>query len=401
MMKSMHWSQEDIEFFQAIPPFSELTEPLQQLAWKSLLKEHYSPGEQIVEQTSTDEPSLYIVRSGSVRLMDVVLHRNRTNGPPGIIFGVQMVRDNDPAPFDVWSAQPTVLARLPQSDFVKLCEMDEGFLEAFAGELAPLPTLPDANGWVGGVANSPFAFIQSFHGAQPYGTVLDAGTGESSLRWILGLHSDKWTAVTGDERWKTSLYTAFGDQIREQDTVLVDNWLNPDLLSGQVYDTVLADYLLGAIERFAPYYQDQIWERLRPHVGKRLYVIGLEPPHLQDPQTVGGQLIQRITILRDSCMQLAGETPFREYPLSWVKRNLERAGFIVEATQSFQNRLGALYVDNQLDECLRLIPKIRGEALQRGIADHIFALREEAFSISETFWGINFGVDYAIAARPA
>ena len=35
----------------------------------------------------------------------------------------------------------------------------------------------------------------------------------------------------------------------------------------QVYDVVLADYLLGAVDVFTPYFQTSMFRRLRPHVG--------------------------------------------------------------------------------------------------------------------------------------
>jgi hypothetical protein len=44
------------------------------------------------------------------------------------------------------------------------------------------------------------------------------------------------------------------------------------MLAGETFDVVIADYLVGSIDGFAPYYQDQIYARLRPHVTKHLYV---------------------------------------------------------------------------------------------------------------------------------
>ncbi len=40
-----------------------------------------------------------------------------------------------------------------------------------------------------------------------------------------------------------------------QDQIIVGNWKDPSFLKGQVYDVVLADYLLGSIDGFAPYFQ--------------------------------------------------------------------------------------------------------------------------------------------------
>ena len=55
--------------------------------------------------------------------------------------------------------------------------------------------------------------------------------------------------------------------------------MDEDLLEGKKYDTILADYLVGAIDGFSPYFQDQIFERITSHLnpGGRLYVVGLQP----------------------------------------------------------------------------------------------------------------------------
>ena len=57
------------------------------------------------------------------------------------------------------------------------------------------------------------------------------------------------------------------------------------------FDTVLADYLLGAVEGFAPYWQGQLFGRLRPLVAKRLYVIGLQPYIHGRPDTAAGRIV--------------------------------------------------------------------------------------------------------------
>ncbi len=399
-MTQTDWSQDEIAFFQTLPAFSDLPESLQQKAWQAFVKISAGPGEKVIEQGSTGEPALYIVVSGGVRLMDVVLHRGRADGPPGLIFGVQMARDLLPAPYEVVAALESTLAKLPRDVFLAICHLDTNFQEAFPLEFESLPVLPQAGGWVGGVAASPFAFIQSYHASNPWGSVLDAGTGESSLRWILNLPTTQWTAVSGAEGWKTSLQAAFGEQFREQDRILVDNWTDPSFLEGEVFDVVLADYLLGAIERFAPYFQSQLWKRLKPLVGGHLYIVGQEPPHLQEPKTVGGQLVQRINRLRDTCMTLAGQTPFREYPMDWVCRSLGEAGFVVETSHTFPLKLGAQYLDSMLDVSLRLLPEIPGDFLREGLSKEIVQMRQEALSLSETFWGIQFGTDYVVVARP-
>ncbi|CAN0558261.1 unnamed protein product, partial [Ectocarpus sp. 8 AP-2014] len=46
-----------------------------------------------------------------------------------------------------------------------------------------------------------------------------------------------------------------GFKVKTPDEIVVGNWRDEKFLEGQVFDTVLADYLVGAIDGFAPYYQ--------------------------------------------------------------------------------------------------------------------------------------------------
>mmetsp|Transcript_8452 Transcript_8452/g.24433 ORF Transcript_8452/g.24433 Transcript_8452/m.24433 type:complete len:90 (+) Transcript_8452:522-791(+) len=51
--------------------------------------------------------------------------------------------------------------------------------------------------------------------------------------------------------------------MREQDKVVIGNWDDETFLEGEVYDVILADYLIGAMDGFSPYTQDLIFERLK------------------------------------------------------------------------------------------------------------------------------------------
>ncbi len=120
-----------------------------------------------------------------------------------------------------------------------------------------------------------FQYVAERHGGAPWGRVLDAGTGTHSLDWVASLPTESWAAVTGDPREGDRLRRRA--TLRPDDRVLVGNWTDPAFLAGEVFDVVLADYLLGAVEGFAPYFQAELFERLRPHVGRDLYVVCLEP----------------------------------------------------------------------------------------------------------------------------
>jgi len=121
----------------------------------------------------------------------------------------------------------------------------------------------------------------------------------------------------------------FSSRLRPVDTVVAGNWKDPKFLQGKVYNIVLADYLLGSIDAFAPYFQDRLFERLKPHVGELLYIVGAEPFPDKDEESEHGQLVIDIAKARDACILLAGDRPYREYPLDWVIRNLKKNGYKV------------------------------------------------------------------------
>jgi hypothetical protein len=94
------------------------------------------------------------------------------------------------------------------------------------------------------------------------------------------------------------------------------------------YDTILADYLIGAMDGFSPYSQDQMIDklakRLRP--GGKLYIVGLQPI----PDSFGSDrnspenIICEVRKVRDACILLAGDRCYREYPLDWIERQITK-----------------------------------------------------------------------------
>lgn len=242
--------------------------------------------------------------------------------------------------------------------------------------------------------------IHELHGSMPWGSVLDAGTGPGSMRWLLSLATTRWTAVTGSPRMAEVVRKQAGEQMRSHDRLIVGNWLEPELLAGETFDVVLADYLLGAVDGFAPYWQDRLFPRLRPHVGRRLYVVGLEPyvPHV--PTDPAGRLANEIGRLRDACLLLSGDRPYREYPLHWVLRHLELAKFRVLDAQRFPVRYGERFVNSQLDMCDQALQKLRDRSLAVSLQSHIAALRDRALAFVAREGGIQHGSDYIVVAEP-
>jgi hypothetical protein len=249
------------------------------------------------------------------------------------------------------------------------------------------------------VAEAIFSYVEALQGSEPWGSVLDAGTGRHSLRWIAGLPSERWTAVTCGEQWGAKLREEFAPAMRPGDRVVTGNWTDAAFLFGERFDVVLADYLLGAVDRFSPYYQDRLFARLRPHVAKRFYVVGLEP-YPARAEGPGSEAILEIARLRDACILLAGNRCYREYPLEWTLRRLERSGFRVDDARIFPIIYGRDFIEGQLAVCRGKLPRFADRGLARHMERAIDALRERALALNELHGGLRLGTDYVVSAQP-
>lgn len=251
------------------------------------------------------------------------------------------------------------------------------------------------------MATSLYERVARLHGHRPWGQVLDAGTGPASIRWLESLGSESWTAVTGSERMREKSHAALQQPMREQDRLLTGNWMDPALLQGEQFDVVLADYLLGAIEGFAPYWQDKLFPRLRPLVRSRLYLIGLQPYVHGRPDTDAGRLINEIGRLRDACLLMAGDSPYREYPLDWTLRHLEAASFRVVDAQVLPITYGARFIQSQLAMCTQAANKLQDRRLAVSLLQHVAELEARALAASHQLGGLAHGNDYIVVAEPA
>lgn len=250
-------------------------------------------------------------------------------------------------------------------------------------------------------ASSLFRHIEALQAGRPWGAILDVGTGSGSIRWIQSLDTTRWTAVTGAEGHARQVRDLSEARRRPGDRIVLGNWADPALLAGERYDTVLADYLLGAIDGFAPYFQERLFARLRPLTAGRLYVVGLDPyVPADEPADAAGRIIWRIGRLRDACLLLAGERPYREYPAEWVIDNLHRSGFEPIAAEPFPIRFGTRFVEAQIAMCVPRIARLPDRTLAAALEAHAAALRTEALALIEREGALASGADYVIAAEP-
>ena len=244
-------------------------------------------------------------------------------------------------------------------------------------------------------------YIQSLQGDMPWGSFLDAGTGVQSIRWVADLETEKWTAISASPRHSQRVHEAIKQVQRADDRIVLGNWVDPNLLKDETYDTVMADYLLGAIEGFAPYFQPYLFKRLRPLTGKRLYVKGLEPyVPTMPPQDKAGRLLWEIGRFRDACVLHGNDIPYREYPAGWVVDNLRMTGFAVLGVKHFDIRYKSLFVNAQIDVCVPILEKLADRDLAKALKARGEALRAEALEIIEAEGALCSGRNYVIAAEP-
>lgn len=241
-----------------------------------------------------------------------------------------------------------------------------------------------------------FDHVTALQGDRPWGAVLDAGSGRHSLTWIASLATSRWAAVTADP----DMAAVIPRGRPGLDRVVLGDWTDPSLLGGEVFDTVLADYLLGAIDGFAPYFQDQLFARLRPHVGGRLYVVGLEPVTFR-PETPDERLVAEIARARDATLLLCGERCYREHPVDWVQRSLAASGFRVISARTFGNVFGRRWIDGQIDMCTRRLARLPDPALGHAMGEYLRDLRRRATAHVAAHGGLRAGADHVVAAEPA
>lgn len=173
-----------------------------------------------------------------------------------------------------------------------------------------------------------FGAIEKEMGEKPFGEVLDSGTGMHSLRWIATLGDKgmtKFTAITADKTMQKNVQNeadALG--VSELGEIIIGNWFGDVPLDlNNKYDTILADYLIGAMDGFSPYQQDLMLSKLSKYLkpGGRMFIVGLEP--IPDSAPDEADIICNVRRVRDACILLAGHRCYREYPVEWIHRQIE------------------------------------------------------------------------------
>ncbi len=228
--------------------------------------------------------------------------------------------------------------------------------------------------------------VQTIHKGS-WGRMLDAGTGQSSLEWVVSLDCEAWTAVTAEEVRAEGLRRRL--TMRPQDRLLVGNWADGELLAGESFDVVVADYLLGSSDRHAPWFQLDLIRRLADLTRGTLYVVGLEP------YPAGPGLIQEIAALRDSVQLLLGRRPHREVPCEWVYERLRETGMRVEEPVRFENYYDEDFFERELGAVEGLLPQLGVKGLETRVRD----LRAKGRRLLRK-GPLACSFDYLLVARP-
>lgn len=243
--------------------------------------------------------------------------------------------------------------------------------------------------------------------AATWGRVLDAGTGAHSLKWLQTLNTESIVAITADNGMKNTILTDKAVKpLREgRDEVLVGNWMDFEFVSSlQKYDVILADYLIGAVDGFSPYEQDVILDKLRDHLlpqGK-LYIIGMNPiPDHATPPSSSAELITEIKRARDSCILLAGHRPYREFPIEWMKRHLDKSKLRITKIKNFTILHSVESSTRQIKVAQSKLPLITNIALRSGLEAYLDDLtnRVKAAIGATLANNIPLSFDYVIACE--
>lgn len=263
-----------------------------------------------------------------------------------------------------------------------------------------------------GTSDSLFACIERMHIAHrspapdaSWGRFLDAGTGAHSMTWVQELPLDAWVAVTADREMQKTVAQQEAKKRKEggqaPGRIVLGNWDDDELLKGDKFDIVLADYLIGAMDGFSPFKQDLIFDRLKQHMAPNgvMYFICLEP--IPYKASGAADIMVETTRLRDACILLAGHRCYREYPMEWVLRMLSANGFKVLDTNKFPILYSEATIRRQLDVASRKLKHFKSKPMAEAMRQHIAELDGRMVSAvgSSPRSRVELGFDYVIAAE--
>eukprot|EP00934_Nitzschia_sp_Nitz4_P008262 Nitzschia sp. Nitz4//scaffold68_size99682//44769//45629//NITZ4_004564-RA/size99682-processed-gene-0.21-mRNA-1//1//CDS//3329556593//8252//frame0 len=261
-----------------------------------------------------------------------------------------------------------------------------------------------------GSDDSLFGAIERQQGDRPFGRLLDAGTGLHSLRWMAtlpGKGMTHYTAITADETMRRNVQTeADALDVSHLGNVIIGNWfgkqpLDESLQADPLYDTILADYLIGAMDGFSPYEQDQMIPKLTKLLkpGGRLYIVGLEP--IPDTAPGDANIICKIRQVRDACILLAGHRCYREYPVEWIQRHIQESvpDLNLLTTSTYPILYRHTTIVNQIRVARSKLQYFATTELANSMGKVLDDLEEQSRQATTKNGRIRLGFDYVVAAE--
>ena len=282
-----------------------------------------------------------------------------------------------------------------------------------------------------------FSYVEELQAetGRPFGSILDSGTGSHSLRSIRSLvgrgKTSEWCAITADEQMRKKTQTEVDTWDLKGGRIVVGNWAEgynsktnsfndsnlttlpiapqpstvivnatPPVPPSKKFDTILADYLVGAMDGFSPYYQDLIFPRLQNHLNEngRIYVVGLQPI----PDSVEGSrnVFCKVTKIRDACIHLAGHRCYREYPFEWVERHLNNSGLTLISTRKFPIVYTHNTIVRQINVARSKLSLFPNKALANAMRATLDDLEKDSErACKEAGGSFKLGFDYVITAE--
>merc|ERR1712238_288118 len=183
----------------------------------------------------------------------------------------------------------------------------------------------------------------------------------------------------------------------------------------RLYDTIVADYLIGSMDGFSPYQQDQMIDKLaqRLQVGGRLYIIGLEP--IPDSYNNGSKntspqnIICDVRRVRDACILLSGERCYREYPVEWIQRQITEKQssqhppvLKLVDTQKFPILYRHSTIVKQITVARNKLSRFPSKALANEMTKTLNTLEQRSYDATEgisSHTRIQLGFDYVVTAE--
>ena len=258
-----------------------------------------------------------------------------------------------------------------------------------------------------GKDDSLFGCIERQQGGLPFGHILDSGTGIHSLRWIatlepLGMKS--YTAVTADESMRRNVENEAADlDIATKGTVVIGNWFGKMELPIQQYDTILADYLIGAMDGFSPFKQEEMIQKLLQLLkpGGRLYIVGLEP--IPDKVEGDANIICKVRQVRDACILLASHRCYREFPVDWITNQIRLVNSTAKLMET--NRFPILYkhatIVRQINVGRSKIPFFPSKSLGESMKQVLDSLEQQSLNAIKMSpsGSLKLGFDYVVSVE--